>query len=227
MAEGTTRRIIPLGVLALARQGRVARRMTDGRRVSAAAERNRDAILQVLRGCAGRAGFVLEVASGTGQHVAHFARHMPDHVFQPSDPDPAARSSVEAWLAAEGLPNIRPALMLDAACDVWPVAQADIVVCINMIHISPWAATEGLVRGAARVLKMNGTLLLYGPYRRAGRELEPSNAAFDASLRERDAAWGIRDLDAVTRLAEAAGFAAPDIVEMPANNLCVRYARPV
>jgi SAM-dependent methyltransferase len=220
--------MVPRGVLPLARQGRLVRRMDDGvRRVSPSVERNRDPILAVLRGWLGASGLVLEVASGTGEHVVHFARHLPDHVFQPSDPDPGARASIDAWVAEAAVPNVRPAIALDATAEHWPVdathSPADAVLCINMTHISPWAATVGLVRGAARVLAPGGRLLLYGPYVRSGVETAASNLAFDASLRARDPAWGIRDLEAVASLARDAGFAAPDIVEMPANNLALSF----
>jgi len=125
-------------------------------------------------------GLVLEVASGSGEHCVHFARAAgPELVFQPSDPDAEARASIDAWIAEAGLPNVRPALALDAAADSWPIGRADAVVCINMIHISPWASAVGLVRGAARVLPSGGFMYLYGPYRREGRHTAPSNEAFD------------------------------------------------
>jgi SAM-dependent methyltransferase len=231
MGEQPARRLLPRGVLQLARQGRLVTRMEDGRRQAPAAGRNRDPILQVLRDRIGAPGLVLEVASGTGEHIVHFARHFPAHAFQPTDPDAPSRASIDAWVAAEALSNVRPALALDATADIWPVTRADVVICINMIHIAPWPAAEGLIAGAARVLagsrrEGGGTLFLYGPYRRPGRDLEPGNAAFDATLRARDASWGIRDLDAVARLAALSGFSTPEVVEMPANNLvlCFRHA---
>lgn len=198
----------------------------DARQHAPSAARNRDPIWAVLRSELPARGLVLEVASGSGEHTAHFAELSgPGLVFQPSDPNPQARASIDAWAAALGLPNILPALALDAAADVWPVARADVVVCINMIHIAPWASAIGLVRGAARVLPPGGLLFLYGPYKRDGRHTAPSNAAFDADLRRRNPAWGVRDLEAVAGLATAAGFAAPAIATMPANNLCVRFRR--
>lgn len=200
--------------------------MTDTRQYAPAATRNRDPIWNVLRTHLPPAGLVLEIASGTGEHVTHFAQCAgPAIAFQPSDPSPAARASIDAWTAASGLPNVRPALALDAAADDWPVAAADVLVCINMIHISPWAATLGLIRGAARLLPVGGVLFLYGPYRRGGAHTAPSNAAFDADLRHRNPQWGVRDLEAVADLAAAAGFGAPQIVEMPANNLSVVFRR--
>ena len=198
----------------------------DGRQHAPSAARNRDPIWAVLRPELPAAGLVLEVASGSGEHTTHFAGLAgPQIVFQPSDPDTRARTSIDAWAATSGLPNILPALALDAAADVWPIARADAVVCINMIHIAPWASAIGLVRGAARVLPPGGLLFLYGPYRRDGRHTAPSNAAFDADLRRRNPAWGVRDLEAVADLAVAAGFTPPAIATMPANNLCVLFRR--
>jgi SAM-dependent methyltransferase len=199
--------------------------MTDPRRFAPAAARNRDPILAALRPRLPGAGLVLEVASGSGEHAIHLAAALPALTFQPSDPDPGARASIDAWAAKAGLANIRPALALDAAAADWPAAAADAVVCINMIHIAPWAACEGLVRGAARLLPAGGPLILYGPYRRGGRHTAPSNAAFDADLRARDPAWGVRDLEAVAALAAGQGFGPPEAVEMPANNLTVIFRR--
>ncbi len=174
----------------------------DARQFAPSAARNRDPIWAVLRPELPASGLVLEVASGSGEHTVHFARLAgPQIVFQPSDPDAPARASIDAWAATSGLSNILPALALDAAADAWPIARADVVVCINMIHIAPWASTVGLVRGAARVLPPGGLLFLYGPYRRGGRHTAPSNAAFDADLRRRNPAWGVRDLEAVADLA--------------------------
>lgn len=195
----------------------------DPRRVAPAAARNRDPILAVLRRVLPPSGLVLEVASGTGEHAAHFAAALPALRFEPSDPDPASRASIDAWCA--GLPNVRPALALDAAAAKWPLDHADAVLCINMVHISPWAATLGLLRGAARLLPPGGPLVLYGPYRRAGVPTAPSNDAFDADLRARNPAWGLRQLEEVAAEAAAAGFGLPEIVEMPANNLTVIFRR--
>jgi SAM-dependent methyltransferase len=197
----------------------------DDRRSAPATQRNRDPILGVLRPLLPDAGLVLEIASGTGEHAIHFARHFPALRWQPSDPSPEARASIAAWTAAEGLANLLPPLDLDAASEAWPIAHADAVLCINMIHISPWEATEGLMRGAGRVLKAGQPLYLYGPFRRPGRELEPSNAAFDADLRLREARWGLRELDEVAACAAANGLAFESVVEMPANNLSVIFHR--
>lgn len=197
--------------------------MTDPRQHAPATARNRDPILAVLRRLAPPQGTVLEVASGSGEHAAHFAQALPGLVFQPTDPDPARQASIDAWCA--GIPNVRPALALDAAGTAWPAGPFDLVLCCNMIHIAPWAAAEGLVAGAGRVLPPGGTLLLYGPFRRQGVPTAQSNEAFDADLRARNPAWGLRDLEAVDALARAAGFTAPEVTDMPANNLCVAWRR--
>lgn len=185
--------------------------------------RNRDPILAVLREALPGSGLVLEVASGTGEHVRHFAEALPALSFQPSDPDAAARASIAAWCA--GLPNVLPPLALDAAATDWPIARAEALLCINMVHISPWAATLGLFAGAARLLPEGAPLYLYGPYRRADVPTAPSNEAFDESLKARNPAWGLRRLEDVHAVADAAGFAFDRLVEMPANNLSVLFRR--
>jgi SAM-dependent methyltransferase len=198
----------------------------DARQHAPSAARNRDPIWGELGPQLPRQGLVLEVASGSGEHTVHFARTAgPQIVFQPSDPDASARASIDAWSVASGLTNIRPALALDAAADVWPIDSADVVVCINMIHISPWTSAVGLVNGASRVLPPGGLLFLYGPYKRGGQHTAPSNEAFDADLRRRNTDWGVRDLEAVAELAASAGFGAPTIAPMPANNLSVFFRR--
>jgi SAM-dependent methyltransferase len=199
--------------------------MQDVRLHSIAVDRNRDPILEVLRRHMAPRGTVLEVASGTGGHVVYFAHALPDTEFQPSDPNPSARASIDAWVADAALPNVRPALDLDAEADNWPIDRADAVLCINMVHISPWAATLGLMAGAARVLAPGGLLYLYGPYRVGGTHTAPSNVEFDRSLRERDPEWGVRDLEAVQSVAIAASFAAATVEPMPANNLSLIFRR--
>jgi SAM-dependent methyltransferase len=195
----------------------------DARRHAPSAARNRDPILAVLRGWLPERGVVLEIASGSSEHAVHFASALPELTFQPSDPDPAALASIDGWAAASGAANLRPAVALDAAAESWPLAQADAVLCINMIHIAPWEAALGLLRGSAAILLPGGPLILYGPYRREGRHTAPSNEAFDADLRGRNPAWGVRDLEEVARAAAERGFGAPDIREMPANNLMLRF----
>ncbi|WP_066681839.1 DUF938 domain-containing protein [Sphingomonas sp. CCH9-E2] len=183
--------------------------------------RNREAIAAELATLLPRQGAVLEVASGSGEHAAFFAERFPDLIFVPSDPDAAARESIASWCA--GLANVAPPLAIDAAAGDWPIAAADAVLCINMVHISPWEATLGLLDGAARLLPPGGPLILYGPYRRADVPTAPSNEAFDRSLKERDPRWGLRDVADVTAAAEARGLRFGRLVEMPANNIMLIY----
>ncbi len=187
--------------------------------------RNRDFILDVLRDVLPMTGVILEIASGSGEHVVHFARNLPDLVFQPSDPDPDAQLSIVAWVGAAGVTNVRAPLALDASQSVWPIASADGIVCINMVHISPWEATLGLIKGAAAILPPGSPLYLYGPYLRVRFATAPSNQAFDRSLRDRNHRWGVRDLEMVAAMAQSVGFSAPRITEMPANNLSVVFRR--
>jgi hypothetical protein len=193
------------------------------RRHAPATARNREPIAAVLAETLPATGLVLEVASGSGEHCAWFAERFAALDWQPSDPDEEARASIAAW--CEGLANIRPPLALDAAARDWPIDAADALLCINMVHISPWQATLGLMAGAARVLPSGAPLLLYGPYRRAEVATAPSNEAFDESLKARNPAWGLRWLDDVTAAAGAAGLAFERLVEMPANNLILVYRR--
>jgi SAM-dependent methyltransferase len=169
---------------------------------------------------------VLEIGSGTGQHVVHFARALPQLIWQPSDPDAQLRASVGHALEHESrvgdsLVNVREPIDLDVRTLPWSVAHADAVVSINMVHIAPWAATLALIDGARQVLPEGGVLFLYGPFRRHGGHTAPSNELFDAQLRAADPAWGVRDLEAIVELAETAGFALAEVVDMPANNLSV------
>jgi len=191
------------------------------KRESPAAQRNRAPIAEVLAEELPERGVVLEIASGTGEHAVHFSRALPDLTWQPSDPSPAALASIAAWREAQGSPNLLAPVELGAASKDWPLSSADAMVCINMVHISPWQATEGLMRGAGRLLLQGAPLILYGPYRRAGHALEPSNAAFDESLKARDPRWGLRELEAVADCAASEGLALSRVVEMPANNLTV------
>jgi hypothetical protein len=197
--------------------------MQPSARHAPATARNREPILAVLRDFLPATGLILEIASGTGEHVSYFAERLPDLDWQPSDPDPDAIASTTAW--AEGIPNIRTPLQLDAAAPDWPISRADAMLCINMVHISPWAATQGLFAGAARVLPQGAPLYLYGPYRRADVPTAPSNEAFDASLSARNPGWGLRQLDDVIMVAERTGFRFDRLVEMPANNLSVIFRR--
>jgi SAM-dependent methyltransferase len=201
--------------------------MTDDPRLYApSAARNREPICDCLMRYLPAAGLVLEIASGSGEHVTHFASASgPGLIFQPSDPNAKARASIDAWVHVFDLQNVKPAIALDAAAGNWPVTSADVVISINMIHIAPWAAAEGLVKNAARILPPDGLLFLYGPFRRAAFATAPSNAAFDADLKRRNPAWGVRDLEAVAALAADNGFAPPEVFEMPANNLSVIFRK--
>jgi SAM-dependent methyltransferase len=192
---------------------------------AAATQRNREPILEVLRRVLPASGVVLEIASGTGQHVAYFAAALPALRWQPSDVTPAHLPSIAAWSAASGAGNIAPPVLLDVEREPWPVERADAILNINMVHIAPWSAAEALFRGAGRVLAAGGLLYMYGPFMRGGRHTAPSNQAFDERLRGEDARWGVRDVDELQRLATAAGFGAAEIVEMPANNLSLVFRR--
>jgi SAM-dependent methyltransferase len=195
------------------------------RREAPAAQRNRQPILETLLPRLPQEGLVLEIASGSGEHIVHFAAALPGLVFQPSDPDAGARASTDDWVRTLGLANVRPAIEIDVVAARWPVEHADAILCANMIHIAPWQATVGLIAGAARTLAPGGVFFLYGPYRRNGRHTAPSNEAFDGDLRRRNPAWGMRDLEAVAGLATDKGFGPPEIVEMPANNLSLFFKR--
>jgi len=197
--------------------------VTDPRRSAPHVARNAAPIEAVLRGELPERGLVLEIASGTGEHAIHFARAFPDLRWQPSDLDPAALASVDAWRAGAELPNLLPPIALDARSAEWPVDRADAIVAINMVHISPWSATEGLLRGARRLLARGAPLYLYGPYRQADVPTAPSNEAFDASLRARNPEWGLRDLDDLAAAAEAQALALDAVVPMPANNLSLVF----
>jgi SAM-dependent methyltransferase len=197
----------------------------DLRQHAPAAERNREPILAVLERVLPATGTVLEIASGTGQHAVHFAAALPQLVWQPSDPGEDARASIAAWTAHSGLANVRAPLALDVRDASWSIDAADAIVCINMIHISPWASAQALMDGAGRLLGPGGVLFLYGPYRIGGAHTAPSNAAFDTQLRSRDPAWGVRNMEEVVALADAAGFDADNPVAMPANNFSLVFRK--
>jgi SAM-dependent methyltransferase len=192
---------------------------------SPAVARNRDPILAVLRSFLPSGGTVLEIASGTGEHAEYFARHLPHLVWQPTDPDPDALASISAHRSAAQLGNLLAPVRLDVTASDWPIRQADAVVSINMIHISPWTAAQGLMSGAARLLSAGEVLYLYGPFKENGIHTAPSNAAFDASLRARDPLWGVRDVSDVCELAGSHGFEFVERVAMPANNLSLVFRR--
>ena len=199
----------------------------SAKRESPAAQRNREPIADVLADVLPERGIVLEMASGTGEHVVHFAKRFAHLDWYPSDPDGEARASIAEYVAQAGLANVMPPLALDAAASEWPLDAADAILCINMVHISPWEATEGRFAGAARLLPpMDGPLILYGPYLEREVETAPSNLAFDESLKARDPRWGLRDLADVDALAKRHGFTRTLRVAMPANNLIVVYRKP-
>jgi cyclopropane fatty-acyl-phospholipid synthase-like methyltransferase len=200
----------------------------DARQSSPSTARNREPILSVLQRVIPDDARVLELASGAGEHAVFFARAMPRTIWQPSDPSADARASIAAWIAEEGLANVLPPVAIDVREAAWGVEEGapfDALVAINMIHISPWQATLGLMAGAGRLLRPGGVLFTYGPYKRGGRHTAPSNEAFDESLRSRDSSWGIRDIADVERAANNQGLVLQDIVSMPANNFSLVFAR--
>lgn len=203
----------------------------DGRLDAAAFHRNHQAIWAVLeKFLAGKSGEVLEAGSGTGQHVVHFAQHTPGITWWPSDLNEAHLKSIAAWSAFSGSSNIRPPLRIDLAATDW-FAASDApekllaIFCANVIHIAPWRVAEGLFAGAARYLREDGALFLYGPFKREGKHTAVSNAVFDTSLRERDPEWGVRDVGDVEKLAASHGHALREFVPMPANNLILEFRR--
>ncbi len=186
--------------------------------------RNRDPIRDAFKPRLPQSGLVLEIASGTGEHVVYNAAAFPNLLWQPSDADVDALTSISAWVGQSGLPNVRPPLRLDAAQpDLWSIDQPDVVVNSNMIHISPWSATEGLMRGAGQVLPSGGMMFLYGPYIESKVETAPSNVAFDLSLKQRNPDWGLRHLEEVVALAEQNRLELAERISMPANNLMLMF----
>ncbi len=197
-----------------------------GALASPAVARNTGPILEVLKAHMPGGGRVLEIAAGSGEHAVAFAGALPGLDWTPSDPSAEARASIAAWAAAASLPNLRAPLALDVLDPAtWPEGPLQAAICVNMIHISPWGATEGLMALAGSRLATGGLLVLYGPYREAEVPLAASNAAFDESLRARDPAWGLRDRDAVAAAAKAEGLALTRRIEMPANNLMLLFRR--
>jgi hypothetical protein len=197
----------------------------DARETAPSAERNKQPILEVLARVLPATGRVLEIGSGTGQHVAHFAKALPDLTFQPSEMDAARHASIAAWIAHERLANVKPPIAFDVTRFPWPVQAAEAIVCINVIHISPWEATLALMRGSGELLASGSVLATYGPYRRAGAHTAPSNEAFDASLRQRDPRWGVRDMEEVAAVAKARGLELEESIPMPANNFTLVFRR--
>ncbi len=193
------------------------------RRVAESSERNKGPILDVLKRVLPETGLVLEIGSGTGGHAAHFAPRLPGLVWQPTDPDPEMRASIGAWVAETNAPNLRPPMDLDVTGEAWPITEAQAVFSANMIHIAPWECCLGLLAGAGRTLSPGGVLVIYGPFKRDGRHTAPSNERFDESLKSRDPAWGVRDLDDVAEAAKGHGLDLAETVTMPANNLTVVF----
>jgi hypothetical protein len=197
-----------------------------GARVSPSTARNRGPILEVLKSRLPSRGVVLEIAAGAGEHAVHNAAAMPGLQWRPTDPDPDALVSIDAWRRHAALPNLLPPLALDASDpDGWPADRIDAIVNINMIHISPWAATRGLMTGAGRLLPSGGLLFLYGPYIEADIETAPTNVSFDLSLRTRNLTWGVRRLEDVTTLAAQHGLDLTERIPMPANNLALFFRK--
>jgi len=207
---------------------------SDGRLDAPAFHRNHQAIRAVLQKfLAGKSGDVVEAGSGTGQHVADLARHLPGITWWPSDLNEQHLKSIAAWRAHAALPNIRPPLRIDLGDPTWCPQMHDgsgpakllAVFCANVIHIAPWRVAEGLFAGAGRYLRADGRLFLYGPFKRGGQHTAPSNAAFDSSLRDQNAEWGVRDIEALEKLAWSVGLVPIEIAEMPANNLILVFGR--
>jgi SAM-dependent methyltransferase len=199
--------------------------LSSDRLFSPSAARNRGPISEVLSQVLPEGGLVLEVGSGTGQHVVQFARAMPKLIWQPSERDADCLRSIRAWHSVEALPNVRPPLHLDVNALPWPVDSAAALVCINMIHIAPWSAAEALFSGCQSLLSGGGLMCLYGPFKRDGRHTSPSNKDFDALLRRQDPGWGVRDLDEVSGLAGEKGLDLLLTHEMPSNNLTIVFHR--
>ena len=199
----------------------------DARLHAPATRRNRDPILDVLRQVLPKSGTVLELGSGSGEHVIHFAEQLPDLTWLPSDTDPEALASIRAWREDAGLSSILPPAAIDATAVSWDLPDLTgalvAVLAINLIHIAPWETTAGIIQGSARHLAHDGVLILYGPYKRGGRHTAPSNQSFDDMLRRHDPEWGVRDLDAVAELAGHYEFTLDRVVDMPSNNLSVVF----
>lgn len=195
------------------------------KRHAPATARNSEPLAEVLAGELPNEGLVLEIASGTGEHAVFMARRFPALDWQPSDCATDALHSVDAWAQEAGLANLRPAIALDAAAGDWPVESAAAVLCVNMVHISPWQATVGLFEGAGRVLASGAPLILYGPFLEADVDPAPSNLAFDESLKTRDPAWGLRQVGELDGLARANRLSRAARHIMPANNLVLVYRR--
>jgi hypothetical protein len=199
--------------------------LDHARLVSPSAERNKAPIAEVLRRVLPESGCILEISSGTGQHIVHFARVMPSLVWQPTECDADCLRSISAWSAIERLANVKPPIALDVHDEIWPIGQVDAAVCINMIHIAPSSATNALLRGASRILNAGAALVLYGPFRQDGQHTSTSNVAFDQHLRTQNPGWGVRNLEDVAETAGKEGFELEEVCQMPANNLTAVFRK--
>jgi Protein of unknown function (DUF938) len=198
---------------------------TDERLYAPATERNREAILSVLKSVLPTHGKVLEIASGTGEHITFWAPHFPELTWQPSDPDPMHVASIASWMKQLPSANILSPLQLDVMNEAWGIDAVDVILCINMIHIAPWEACLGLLRGAQSLLAKGGLLYLYGPFKQQGKHTAPSNESFDLSLRAQESSWGVRDLEEVIDVAQQHDLHFQQVIPMPANNLSVVFRR--
>lgn len=208
--------------------GNVFEACMNARLSSPSTARNREPILAVLRRVLPPHARVLELASGAGEHAVFFAASLPGVTWRPSDPDAGARASIAAWIEAAAAGNVLAPVEIDVRAPLWGVeaeAPFDALIAINMIHISPWEATLGLMEGAGRLLREGGVLVTYGPYMRDGRHTATSNESFDASLRSRNYSWGVRDVADVERAALTQGLTLREIAPMPANNLSLVFAK--
>jgi hypothetical protein len=199
--------------------------MGPEQRHAPATMRNRDAIVALLEQILPPSGLVLEIASGTGEHAVYFGKAFPDLTFQPSDPDPACCQSITAWTKREAVPNVLPPLQLDAQAGQWDITKPAAILCINMVHISPWESSIGLFEKAGTLLDPGAPLYLYGPYLRDDVETAPGNMDFERSLKSRDLRWGLRDVADMDALATRTGFVRESLTEMPANNISLVYQK--
>lgn len=197
----------------------------DQRQFAPATARNREFILPILQRVLPANGTVLEIGSGTGEHAVYFAQQLPNLNWQPSEMNADALPSIEAWVAHSAATNIAPPVVLDVNAAQWPIPRADALVCINVIHYSPWSTTQALFAGAANLLPAGGVIYCYGAYKRNGRHTAPSNEAFDAWLKDRDPSFGVRDLEAIEEIAVALGFRLDEVIAMPSNNFSLIFRR--
>ena len=201
----------------------------DARQYAPATQRNREPIFEILSRVLVQKSNILEIASGTGEHAVYFASRLKSYRWIPSDTNPTSWESIVAWKQAEAVANLEQPLSIDVTQANWQQQVAelniDAIVNINMIHIAPWQACLGLMTGAGQILPPGGVLYLYGPYKRNGEHIAPSNANFDRSLRDRNSEWGVRDLEAVEEAAAAENLRLQQVIEMPANNLSVIFSR--